>query len=138
MSKILKEYHLSNNLKVTIFDETTRYFCNYFNVILELRVPINIDESLFEEKTEFEEVCNLLGKKLIYSKIITKNAVIETELDKVKEMVIKDFEKNSLPYLEKNSFIRKFILKKLKEKKRELEIERLRRELSKSEDASSL
>lgn len=135
MSNILKEYELSNGLKVTIYDETIRYFCNYFNVILKLTSPIIIEKSLFDDEKLFEEICSLLGKKIVYTKTIIKNAVVDIELDKTKGLILKDFEQNSLPYLSKNSFVKKFILKKLKEKKRELEIERLRRELSEREDS---
>lgn len=137
MSKILKEYKLSNGLKVTIFDETIRYFCNYFNVVLKLSSPINIERSLFDDENLYNEVSNLLGKKVVYTKIINKNAVIEVELDNIKNLILKDFEQNCIPYLSKDSFIKKFVLKKLKEKKRELEIEKLRRELSEREDSFS-
>lgn len=137
MSKILKEYKLSNGLKVTIFDETIRYFCNYFNVVLKLSSPINIERSLFNDVNLYNEVSNLLGKKVVYTKIINKNAVIEVELDNIKNLILKDFEQNCIPYLSKDSFIKKFVLKKLKEKKRGLEIEKLRRELSEREDSFS-
>ncbi len=137
MGKILKEYILSNGLKVIIFDETIRYFCNYFNVVLKLYSHINIDSSIFDDEHLYNEVMNFLGDKLIYTKTITKNAVIEVELDSVKKIVLKDFEQNCLPYLSKQSFIKKFVLKKLKEKKRELEIERLRSELEKGENSLS-
>ena len=137
MGKILKEYILSNGLKVIIFDETIRYFCNYFNVVLKLYSHINIDSSIFDDEHLYNEVMNFLGDKLIYTKTITKNAVIEVELDSVKKIVLEDFEQNCLPYLSKQSFIKKFVLKKLKEKKRELEIERLRSELEKGENSLS-
>ncbi len=137
MGKILKEYILSNGLKVIIFDETIRYFCNYFNVVLKLYSHINIDSSIFDDEHLYNEVMNFLGDKLVYTKTITKNAVIEVELDSVKKIVLKDFEQNCLPYLSKQSFIKKFVLKKLKEKKRELEIERLRSELEKGENSLS-
>lgn len=137
MDNILKEYELSNGLKVTIYDETVRYFCNYFNIVLRLSSPISIEETLFDDKKLYDEICSLLGKKIVYTKTIAKNAIIDTELDKIKELILKDFEQNSLPYLSKNSFIKKFILKKLKDRKRELEIERLRRELSEREDTFS-
>lgn len=137
MSNILKEYELPNGLKVTIYDETVRYFCNYFNVILKLSSPIIIEKKLFSDEKLYDEIFSLLGRKIVYTKTITKNAVIDVDLDRVKELILKDFEDNSLPYLSKDSFIKKFILKKLKEKKRELEIERLRRELSEREDSFS-
>lgn len=137
MSNILKEYELPNGLKVTIYDETVRYFCNYFNVILKLSSPIIIEKKLFSDEKLYDEIFSLLGGKIIYTKTITKNAVIDVDLDRAKELILKDFEDNSLPYLSKDSFIKKFILKKLKEKKRELEIERLRRELSEREDSFS-
>jgi len=137
MSKLIKEYKLSNGLNVYIYDESVRYFCNYFNVILKLSAPINISSSVFEDIKQYEEVKELLGEKVEYLRIISKNAIVEDLLDFIKESILKDFEENSLPYLAKNSFIKKFILKKVKEKKRELEIERLRKELSEREDSFS-
>ncbi len=135
MSKLLKEYKLSNGLNVYIYDDTVRYFCNYFNVTLKLTAPININSSIFDDIEQYKEVKELLGEKIEYLRIISKNAVVEGLLDSIKEEMLKDFEENSLPYLSKKSFIKKFILKKVKEKKRELEIERLRKELSEREDS---
>jgi oligoribonuclease NrnB/cAMP/cGMP phosphodiesterase (DHH superfamily) len=137
MSKIVKVYKLSNGLNVYIYDETVRYFCNYFNVILKLSAPINISISIFDDIEQYKEVKKLLGEKVEYFRMIKKNAVVEDMLNSIKEEMLKDFEENSLPYLAKNSFIKKFILRRLKEKKKELEIERLRKELSEREDSST-
>lgn len=134
---VLRRYELENGLTVYVYDETSRYFCNYFNVSLKLTASIEIVKNIFDCDEIFIEIKELLGDKVKYVRTINKNAVLEDELERVKELIINDFEQNCLPYLSKSSFIKKFILKKFREKKREQEIERLRKELSERENSST-
>lgn len=122
----IREYTLENGLHVRIGDRTTRYFGEYHTVEMELEAFIKTDASLFHTPQEYEKIRYLAGDGFWYRRTLKQRGVYETDLDEIKAMLIYEFEANSLPYLRKQSFLRKFILINVVKKQRALEIERLR------------
>lgn len=123
----LKEYKLSNGITVEIFDKTYRYFGEYFFVELELRAEAPFARDMFdteEDYAEAQEICR--NDKPVYKRTLTQRGVYETDMDSAKAKLVKFFEENSLPYLEKPDFPKKLTTGKLKELRKKEEIERLR------------
>jgi hypothetical protein len=126
----LKEYKLSNGLTVEILDKTYRYFGDYFFVELELNVCVTVAKNMFDTEDVYTEARGILkNDKPVYKRALTQRGVYEKDMDAAKEKLIKFFEENSLPYLEKPEFPKKFVFGKLKEAKKKLDIQSLREKL---------
>jgi len=130
--QVLKEYNLKNGLVLKLIDKTYRYFGEYF--FIELEAVCEIPSSLLDIDKLPEEFIPLIPEKLTFKKSLSKKGVYETQLEDEKRFLIENFEKNSLPYLNSESFPYKFYEKELKNIKRKKEIEELRRKLSERED----
>lgn len=122
----LRSYSLDNGLAVNIINKTYRYFGGYFTVFLELISEIPVKREYFASDEDFENALSLLGEKQIYCKEIKRHGVYEEDINSVIDVTIKYFEENSLPYLNKDQFLKKFILKRFKEEHRKAEIRKLR------------
>lgn len=126
---IIKKYTLSNGLIIDVFDKTFCYFGEYFTVVLDFFSEIAVKEEYFGNSLEFDTASKLLGKKQNYIRTIKREGVYQTEIDKIKSELIHYFEEHSLDYLKKESFAKKFILKRFKEEQRKSEIKKLRSKL---------
>lgn len=122
----LRSYSLDNGLAVNIINKTYRYFGSYFTVFLELISEIPVKREYFASDEDFENALSLLGEKQIYCKEIKRHSVYEEDISNVIDVTIRYFEENSLPYLNKDQFLKKFILKRFKEEQRKAEIRKLR------------
>lgn len=128
---IIKHYSLSNGLEISIVDRTFRYFGNYFTVFLELEAKVAVKKEYFENSDEFDNAVKLIGREQVYKREIKRQGVVEEELGKIKDEVIKYFEEHSISYLEKETFLKKFIFKRIKEEQRKAEIRKLRDKIAK-------
>lgn len=123
---LLKKYLLENGLEVKVFDKTYRYFADYFTVLLELKAEVEVREDYFDTNDMFKRAKSLLGEKQNYIRELKREGVYEKDVENVKEELLSNFERHSINYLSRSSFLKKFILKRLKEEERKAEIERLR------------
>ncbi|MCX7991094.1 MAG: hypothetical protein N2999_03525 [Proteobacteria bacterium] len=133
--EVVKEYKLDNGLTLKLFDKTYRYFGEYF--FIEIEAVCEIPISLIDKKKLPQELVPLIPEKLIYSKTLSKKGVYESKVKEEKDHLIENFERNSLPYLDNESFPFKFYLKELQKIKRKKEIEELRRKLSEGKDTTA-
>lgn len=134
--EVIKEYQLNSGLTLKLFDKTYRYFGEYF--FIEIEVICEIPSSILDINKLPEDLISLVPEKLTFKKTLSKKGVYETQLEDEKKFLLDSFEKNSLPYLNSESFPYKFYEKELKNIKRKKEIEELRRKLSVGENSSSI
>ncbi len=129
--KLIKEYYLKNGLILKLFDKTYRYFGEYF--FIEIEAVCEIPKSFIESHIQ-ERVKEDIPENLSFKKILSKKGVYETELEKERTALIENFEKNGLEYLDRPTFIEKFIKKEIEKIKKRNQLEELRRKLSEGED----
>jgi len=130
MMDCLRSYTLNNGLLVNVINKTSRYFGEYFTVFLELISEIPVKREYFSTDVDFMDACSLLGEKQLYVRQIKKHGVYEKDINAIIEEALKYFEEHSLPYLNHEQFLRKFIIKRFKEEKRKVEIKKLRDKIS--------
>lgn len=125
MAVLVKEHPLPNGLTVSFHDQTRCYFGDYYHVKLEIVCNVPITRECFAEEDEFREAQALLGENVAYRRNVEQMGVPSTEIERVRNRLVADFEKHSLPYFAAPAFPRKLVgteLKKMKKKMNRLPI----------------
>jgi len=88
-------------------------------VIMKANIEIKIEKELFSDDSlsdfKFQDILATLGDKAIYEYKIERNFIMDTEKDRVFDILVKTFLDNLGQYVAKPNFPGKFILKKYKD-----------------------
>ena len=106
----LHTLNLSNGLLVSIYDQTTVYFGDYYHV------RVKIICSLHGGSDAWKQHCpeNALLASVSYTRVLEKMAVPSEAVECVKKSLLNDFDRNSLPYISSAGFPKKIIDKELR------------------------
>jgi len=116
MGNLVRERLLPNGLTVSIYDQTRRYFGDFYLVKLEIVCKVPVVADLFGENGEFNEARLLLGDDVLYQRTVEQMGVPSTEIERVVNRLMADFETHSLPYFAAPAFPQKLICAELKKK----------------------
>lgn len=124
--RLLRRWNLRNGLVIEVFDESFRYYANYHNVKLLIKsiVPLK-EEYIFNFKSSpyYEKISAMLLPKREYIREIVKVGVKEDMLERTKEEILGNFEKNVLSYMEREDFPEKFAKREFEKLEKSLFIE---------------
>ena len=111
--ELLHTQNLLNGLLVSIYDQTTVYFGDYYHVRLKIIC------SLHSEASAWKQHCpgNVALKSVSYTRTLEKMGVPSEDVQSVKKSLLDDFDRNSLPYIASADFLNKLIDKELRSKK---------------------
>ena len=101
---------LENGLTINIYDRTKRYYEAFYLVKLEVicEVPLHID--FFATESDFLEAKKLLGDFVVYRRTLEHMGVPSSELDNSKKSLLRNFERNSIPYFAAAHFPQKIVV----------------------------
>ena len=111
---ILKHLVLSNGLTISLADETRRYFGDFYLVKLQIVCKAAISTELFDDASDLAEAKRLLGDEVKYCRTAEQMGVPSSEIQRVLNRLVEDFEKHALPYLGAPFFPRKLAAAQLK------------------------
>lgn len=120
MATLVKEIPLPNGLSVSFCDQTRRYFGDYYLVKLEITCHVPIKGAYFAEEDQFQEAKSLLGEEVMYRRHLEQMGVPSTEIERVRNRLITDFENHSLPYFADAAFPLKLVIGELKKKNKKM------------------
>lgn len=111
--KLLHTLNLPNGLLVSIYDQTTVYFGDYYHV------RVKIICSLHRETDVWKRHCpeDAVFQSVSYSRILEKMAVPSEDVERVKKSLLNDFDRTSLPYIASAGFPKKMIDTELRSRK---------------------
>ncbi len=114
MDRNARELHLANGLVVRFFDHSIRYYGDFHRVQLEVRCSVPLSADLFASDDEYAAAKSILGDSVTYCRSLERMGVPSTEIDRVIESLISDFNMHSGPYFAAPDFPRKLVLAELK------------------------
>lgn len=120
MDNPIRDIPLPTGLTVSFHDQTSRYFGDYYLVKLEIVCKVPVLAGYFTEQGEYDEAGSLLGDEVVYRRSMEQMGVPSTEIERVLNRLMADFEKNSLPYFAAPAFPGKVVcaeLRKIRKKK---------------------
>lgn len=109
----LREHQLPNGLTVSFHDRTRRYFGDFYLVKLEIVCHVPIISAYFPTEEEYSQARALLGDDVVYRRAVEQMGVPSTEIERVTERLMADFENHSLPYFHAATFPRKLVVAEL-------------------------
>lgn len=109
MDDHIRDIPLPNGLTVSFYDQTRRYFGDYYLVRLEIVCKVPVLAEYFTEPGEYGEARSLLGDEVTYRRGVEQMGVPSTEIERVRDRLMADFEKHSLPYFSAPLFPRKVV-----------------------------
>jgi hypothetical protein len=116
--KLLEEINLPNGLKLNIFDLSREIAADTIQVEIAINSDIELKESFFLDRTDYEQVRKFFGDKITYEYKSKRTFVRTVNSDAVLEELINIFKNNSLHYLETVNFAEKLAKAKLREIKK--------------------
>jgi hypothetical protein len=113
MDSPIREHQLPNGLTVSFHDLTRRYFGDFYLVKLEIVCNVPVISAYFQTEEEYSLARSLLGDEVVYRRSVEQMGVPSTEIERVRERLMADFEKHSLPYFSAATFPRKLVVAEL-------------------------
>lgn len=114
VKRMLRQIELANGLTLIFHDATHRYFGDYHQVKLEIRCEVLLTRALFDDEASFEAARRVLGGTVCYQKIESHQGVATAQIEAVVERLMDQFLKNTLGYLESDTFPRRLVQTELK------------------------
>jgi len=111
--KLIHTLTLANGLQVNIYDLTKVYFGDYHQV--RVKIVCSLDKDAVDWQQHCPEPVDL--RSISYSRILEKMGVPSVEIDGVIKSLLRDFERNSLPYIAAADFPGKLIKNEFSTKK---------------------
>lgn len=117
--KLIKEVKLENHHTVEILDISRKISVDAYLVAMVARMPVPVDKSLFSHEelsiNPFDDIIKKLGTQVVFEYTNQRNFIMADNKDSVLQELVDTFLDNMAGYLSKESFPRKFILKKYRE-----------------------
>ena len=114
MADLYKRILLANGLTLNLYDHTSRYYGDFYLVKLELVCKIDLESLAGKIPISREELDHFLGEKVVYRRFLEQMGVPATEIERVKERLVADFERHSLAYFSEESFPGKLAMAELR------------------------
>jgi hypothetical protein len=113
--KPIEEIILPNGLKLNIFDLSREIAADTIKVEIAFKTDVDLMESFFPNKPDYQQVKNIFGNKLAYEYKMARTYVRKEKRDAVREELINTFKNNSLHYLGTENFAKKLAISMLKD-----------------------
>jgi len=113
--KLHERVRLSNGLTLEIWDYSRPIAADTTKVELVAQIEVEFRPEFFQQRERHEKLVRTLGPKGVYEYRKARTFVNNNEREKVFDDLLKNFRENTLPYLEKADFPRKFAKSKLRE-----------------------
>ncbi len=127
----VKAMKLKNNLELKIYDNSKKMAGDRWLVSLIARIKVPVDATfklLSDPDIGNEEITELLGSEVLFEKKRERFFIDEKNKESVFDELCDNFVKNALSYLSLPDFPKKFVLMKLKEKKKKVFLEETARQ----------
>lgn len=109
---------LDNSMTVAIEDLTRNYFGDYYHVKLVITVSIPLAAVSGLAADEIAAAERIVGDTAVYAKNLERMAVCSADLSGIKDELLADFARHSLPYLQVAGFPPKLVRSILSDPKR--------------------
>lgn len=106
-------FKLENDLEVRLFDRTRNYYGDFHHVLLDVQCEVEIDLLAAKDGLSAEVLSSLGGERLIYRRTLDKMGVPSGEVAAVREHLVANFVRHSLPYFSTPFFVERFALAEL-------------------------
>lgn len=113
--RLHEKIRLPNELTLEIWDYSRQIAADTTKVELVAQIEVEFRPEYFQKREQFEKLVRTLGPKGIYEYRKVRTFVSNSEREKVFAELLKNFRENTLPYLTKEDFPRKFAKSKLRE-----------------------
>ena len=120
MADLYRHIVLANGLAINFYDHTTRYYGDFHLVKLDLVCEIDLASLAGKINVSMEELTRFLGERVSYHRVLEQMGVPGTEIERVKERLVADFEQHSIAYFSTSSFPEKLVLAELRKARRRL------------------
>lgn len=108
---------LANGLTLEFFDESNRYFGDYWRIRLEARCTVSVRSALADDP-DLPQALQLLGESILYSRSLEKMGVPGDNAVSVRQALISAFLEGASPYLSSPSFPARLVRQKIAEQKK--------------------
>ena len=106
---VIREYHLAHGVTAVIRDASRHYFGGYYHVRLQVTAEVALGADCFDSTVEYENALGCLGRSVRFSRTLEKMAVLQAEMETVRNAMLDSFEANLLAYLSRPDFPRSFV-----------------------------
>lgn len=107
--QVIKEYDLGGGITAKLRDATRHYFGGYYHVCIEVSAHVPLTASPFTGVEEYRVALQLLGKQVLFHRVLEKMAVPEADIAAVRQGLLDAFDTNVLPYLSRPDFPERFM-----------------------------
>ncbi|ACM21134.1 hypothetical protein Geob_2785 [Geotalea daltonii FRC-32] len=108
----------NETLSITCRDLSHRYFGDFHVVSLEIKCEMDILPRHFKNVSIPEEIKSAIGEKITILRKIQQMGVPSARVNQVKDEIIHNFKRNSLPYFTSSSFPAKAILSEIRKSRK--------------------
>ena len=119
-AKLIKTIDLENNMQLNFYDASKKLAGDRWLISLIIRMEIPVIEVLTDGSRQgleiVNEIKNRLGEKVLFEQKRERIFVEESEKEVIFKELYDTFLDNTLQYLSKEAFPKRYILKKYKEK----------------------
>lgn len=113
---------LENSLTIRIHDGTRRYYGDFYLVKLEIVCEVPLLSEFFATEADLTLAKKLLGDKVVYRRIVERMGVPSSEVESAKNILLQNFERNSLSYFKTEDFPRKIVISEFTRARKKLRL----------------
>ena len=106
---IIDTIQMDSSLRFTLLDQTQHYFGGYYHVKVLAYCDIPLQLSCFENDSEFDHAVTLLGNSVRFERILDKMAVPASDVEAVRNQLIRTFQETAAVYLSSSDFACGFV-----------------------------
>ena len=118
--QLIKTIDLENSMQLNIFDGSRKLAGDRWLVTMIARIEIPVSKVLIQDgqqsKESVDEIIKVLGEKVLFEQKRERIFVDESEKEAILKELYDTFLDNTLQYLSKEAFPKRYLLKKYKEK----------------------
>ena len=112
---LIEKIPLPNGLVMEVWDRSRAIATDTTKVELLITVPVTMEQAYFSDPEHFRRVVEIFGPEIAYEYTKERTFVSTADSRQVFTDLLDDFRRDSLPYLSKDDFPRRFALSKLSE-----------------------
>jgi len=113
--KIIETIELPNGLNLEIWNYSRSIAADTDKVEVYIRTTILLDPSFFPDKSQYEMTRKHLGESIPFEYRNERTFVAKAQRDEVFRQFVDSFKKDTLPYLSKPDFPRRFALSRYRD-----------------------
>lgn len=113
--KLIEKIMLQNGLTLEIWDQSRSIATDTDKVTLYICAAIPLDPSFFSENIQYEKMQKFFGDALLFEYKNERSFVAKAETDQIFRQFIDIFKKDTLPYVSKLDFARRYALSKYRD-----------------------